>query len=334
MICRLRRLGAALAILAAFVAPLAAEEAGELVAAPIAVGVAERVAPVVRLLFVGDVMLDGAPGRAIAAGRDPFAEFADEFEHADLRIGNLEMAVASGGTAIPGKFYTFRASPRVLDRLGRRFEAMSVANNHSGDYGQEAFLETLSLLDIAGVKAFGGGRNLAEAHAPAWFERSGLRIAILGYNEYKPRAFEAGPDWPGIAWSEDSHVLRDIAAARAAGADVVIPFMHWGWEGERGPSPRQRELARRMIDAGASAVVGSHPHVTQGSETYQGRPIVYSLGNFIFDSFESPAEREGWLLRLTVGAEGVTHWETIPAFLDDDGLSRRQAPAVAPAPAR
>ena len=323
---------AALAALPAAADALAA--AGEPVARPITVSVAERVAPVVRLLFVGDVMLDDGPGRAIAAGRDPFAEFAEEFERADLRIGNLETSIASGGAAVPDKVYTFRASPSVIDRLSGRFDALSVANNHSGDYGQEAFVETLSLLDIAGIKAVGGGRNLAEAHAPYWVERSGLSIAILAYNEYKPRAFEAGPDWPGVAWSEDSHVLRDIAAARAAGADIVIPFMHWGWEGEREPSSRQRELARLMIDAGADAVVGGHPHVTQGSETYAGKPIIYSLGNFVFDGFDTPAEREGWLLRMTVGAKGVSHWDTIPAYLDDDGLPRRQPPAAPAAAAK
>ena len=121
--------------------------------------------------------------------------------------------------------------------------------------------------------------------------KNGLRIAILGYNEYKPRSFEAGPNWPGVAWSEDSHVLRDIAAARAAGADIVIPFMHWGWERERQPSARQRRLARLMIDAGADAVVGGHPHVTQGDESYAGKPIIYSLGNFVFDGFDTGPSR-------------------------------------------
>ncbi len=168
----------------------------------------------VRLLFVGDIMLDDGPGRAIAAGRDPFAAFERDFAWADVRIGNLECPVATSGQALDNKIATFRAHPRVIERLQGRFEALSVANNHSGDYGQEAFVETLALLDIAGIRAFGGGHNLGEAHAPYWIERNGLRIAILGYNEYKPRRFEAGPDWPGIAWSEDSHVLRDIAAAR------------------------------------------------------------------------------------------------------------------------
>jgi poly-gamma-glutamate synthesis protein (capsule biosynthesis protein) len=229
------------------------------------------------------------------------------------------------------KIYAFRAKPQVIEKLSGRFDALSVANNHSGDYGHEAFLETLSLLDIAGVKAFGGGRNLTEAHAPYIVERSGLRIAILAYNEYKPRAFEAGPDWPGIAWSEDSHVVRDIQAARAAGADVVIPYMHWGWERERAPTARQRQLARLMIDAGADAVVGNHPHVTQGSEVYEGKPIIYSLGNFVFDGFDGadlPAAREGWLLRMTVSNEGVMAWDVVHAYMDAEGLPHRTKPAA------
>jgi poly-gamma-glutamate synthesis protein (capsule biosynthesis protein) len=289
-----------------------AASAGDEVARTVAVDMNRGASAVVRLLFVGDIMLDDGPGRAIAAGRDPFADFADEFANADVRIGNLECPIASSGKAMASKIYAFRANPQVIEKLSGRFDALSVANNHSGDYGHEAFLETLSLLDIAGVKAFGGGRNLTEAHAPYLVERNGLRIAILGYNEFKPRAFEAGPDWPGIAWSEDSHVVRDIQAARAAGADIVIPFMHWGWERERAPTPRQRQLARLMIDA--------------GSEVYEGKPIIYSLGNFVFDGFELPAAKEGWLLRMSVSNEGVQHWEVVPAYMDADGLPHRKKP--------
>jgi poly-gamma-glutamate capsule biosynthesis protein CapA/YwtB (metallophosphatase superfamily) len=310
-----------------------AASAGDEVARTVVVDMSRGASAVVRLLFVGDIMLDDGPGRAIAAGRDPFAEFADEFANADVRIGNLECPIASSGKAMASKIYAFRANPQVIEKLSGRFDAVSVANNHSGDYGHEAFLETLSLLDIAGVKAFGGGRNLTEAHAPYIVERNGLRIAILGYNEFKPRAFEAGPDWPGIAWSEDSHVVRDIQAARAKGADIVIPFMHWGWERERAPTARQRQLARLMIDAGADAVVGNHPHVTQGSEVYEGKPIIYSLGNFVFDGFDLPAAKEGWLLRMTVSNDGVQHWEVVPAYMDADGLPQRKKPE-SPAAAR
>ena len=273
----------------------------------------------VRLIFVGDVMLDEGPGKFIAAGGDPLAPFADPLAAADYRIANLECPVATTGQAIPTKIYTFRADPQVLRVLRGRFDAVSVANNHSGDYGRGAFVDTLSQLEAAGIRYVGGGRNLAAAHAPLWIESRGLRIAVLGYNEFLPRAFEAGADFPGIAWSEDSQVVADIRAARAAGADVVIPFMHWGWEYEAGPGQRQRQLARTMIDAGADAVVGGHPHVTQGAEVYRGRPIVYSLGNFVFDGFEAAEAKLGWLLSLEVDRQGVVAWRTLAAHMDEQG---------------
>lgn len=271
------------------------------------------------LIFAGDILLDDGPGRVIAAGGDPLAPFAPVLAAADYRIGNLECAVATGGAAQPSKLWSFRAQPETLKILRGRFDAVSLANNHSGDYGPAAFVETTHHLDAAGIARFGGGSNLAEAHRPLWIERKGLKIAVLGYNEYKPRRFEAGPQTPGIAWSEDEQVIADIRAARAAGADHVIPFMHWGWERETQPEARQQRFARRMIDEGASLVVGSHPHVTQGAEIYRGKPIIYSLGNFIFDGFDYANARQGWLLRLQIDHDGVQYWETLAADIDPDG---------------
>lgn len=273
-----------------------------------------------RLVFAGDIMLDDGPGRVIAAGGDPFAPFSALLADADYRIGNLECPIATVGHPQDSKIYNFRAHPRVLAVLKGRFDALAVSNNHSGDYGQAAFLETLGHLKQAGIASFGGGANLEAAHAPLWIEKKGLRVAVLGYNEFKPRAFEAGPHWPGIAWSEDSQVVADIRAARAAGANIVIPYMHWGWEREPEPTARQRHLARLMIDAGADAVVGSHPHVTQDSEVYRGKPIIYSLGNFVFDGFELPAAKIGWLLRLDVTREGIVAWEAYEAIIDANGV--------------
>lgn len=273
----------------------------------------------VRLIFAGDIMLDDGPGRVVASGRDPLAPFAALLADADYRIGNLETPIATTGKPTESKIYNFRAHPRVLRVLKGRFDALAVANNHSGDYGQAAFLETLDQVKSVGIVPFGGGRNLTEAHRPLWIEKHGLRIAVLAYNEFKPRSFAAGPHWPGIAWSEDSLVVADIRAARAAGADVVIPFMHWGWEREPAPTERQRYLARLLIDAGADAVVGGHPHVTQGTENYRGKPIIYSLGNFVFDGFELPAAKVGWLLRMTVDQGGVVAWDTVTARMDAEG---------------
>jgi poly-gamma-glutamate synthesis protein (capsule biosynthesis protein) len=282
-----------------------------------------------RLIFVGDIMLDDGPGQEVAAGRDPLAPFAAILADADYRIGNLETPIATTGQPTASKIYNFRADPRVLAVLKGRFDALSVANNHSGDYGPAAFLETLAHVRSIGIQTFGGGRDLVEAHRPLWIEKQGLRIAVLAYNEFKPRSFAAGPHWPGIAWSEDSLVVADIRAARAAGADVVIPYLHWGWERETEPTERQRRLARLLIDAGADAIVGGHPHVTQGTETYRGKPIVYSLGNFVFDGFELPAAKVGWLLKLTVERGGVSAWEFVAAHIDAAGVPH---PAGRPQP--
>jgi poly-gamma-glutamate synthesis protein (capsule biosynthesis protein) len=284
----------------------------------------------VMLIFAGDIMLADGPGRSIAAGGDPLAPFAATLAQADYRIANLECPVATGGQPHASKIATFRADPHTLSVLRGRFDAVSLANNHSGDYGHAAFLETMHHLDDVGIAYFGGGQNLVEAHRPLWIEKRGLRIAVLAYNEFKPRAFEAGANWPGVAWSEDDQVIADIRAAKAAGADLVIPFMHWGWEKETRPTERQQTLARKLIDAGAALVVGSHPHVTQGTEFYKGKPIIYSLGNFVFDGFDYPEARRGWLLRLELDKSGVLFWETLAAQIDDAGTPWPASGALTP----
>ena len=283
------------------------------------------------LIFVGDIMVAETPGELISRGEDPFQPFAALLSSHDVRIGNLECVVATTGTA-EEKPYTFRADPRTLPVLKRHFDAVSLANNHSGDFGKAAFAEQLALMDTAGLPYFGGGRDATAAHAPWIVERNGVRIALLGYVEFKPRSFEADASRPGVAWSgEDDDVIEDIIAARRVHrADIVIPFMHWGWEDEPDPSPRLRAFARRMIDAGADMVVGGHPHVTQGAEYYRGKPIIYSLGNFLFNGFDTPATTTGWVLSARVGHTGVVDWRTHVARLDANGVPHRDPTASSP----
>lgn len=274
----------------------------------------------VSLLFAGDIVLVGQPGKLIAAGHDPFAGVADILKDADIRVGNLECVVATTGEP-EDKIFTFRADPHTLTVLKRHFDAVSVANNHSGDYGRTAFAEMLGLLDRAGIGRFGGGRDLGEAHKPLIIERKGLRIALLGYNEFMPRSFEADADAPGTAWSEDEQVADDIRRARAEyRADLVIPIMHWGWENERTANARQRQLAHLMVDAGADAVIGGHPHVTQDVETYRGKPIVYSVGNFLIDALDNEAQTHGWMVKLSLDRKGVQTWRTYAVHLDAAGV--------------
>lgn len=285
----------------------------------------------VDVTFVGDVMVAETPGEIIERGGDPLADVAKYLGAKRLRIANLECVVATTGTA-EIKPFTFRAHPRTIPWLARYFDGVTVANNHSGDFGKSALAEQFDLLDAATFPYFGGGRDLAAAHRPWIVERNGLRIALLGYVEFKPRAFEASATRPGVAWSgEDEQVLRDIRDAREKyRADIVIPFLHWGWEDEGYPSERQKVFARKMIDAGATMIVGSHPHVTQGAESYQGKPIVYSLGNFLFNGFDTDATLTGWMLDVRIGKTGVQSWRTRVVKLDADGVPTPDEKAASP----
>lgn len=286
--------------------------------------------------MVGDLMLARRPGEAVARGIDPFRTFAGVLAEADIAVGNLECVIATVGQEVP-KAYNFRCHPRNIPLLARYFDAVSVANNHSGDYGKDGFSEQLDLLRRGGVAFFGGGKNLAEAHTPLVLERSGLRVALLGYNEVELRSFAAGPQKAGLAWSEDERVAADIRSAREVHkADLVVVYPHWGLEYQSKPSERQRTLARLMVDSGADLVVGAHPHVTQTVEWYKGRLIVYSLGNFVFDDFldvppslDEPS-RTSWVLRVTMTREGVQRFDTLVARTDDDGVPRPLAGAASP----
>lgn len=277
----------------------------------------------VRLVWMGDIMLADMPGRLIAQGIDPFAALAPALDQADLRIGNLECVVAQGGRRI-AKPWTFRAHPRTVPVLQRHVDVVSLANNHSGDFGPQAFGEMLDRLDRAGLAYFGGGRDLQQAHRPRIIERKGLRIALLGYNEMFPRRFEAGARQPGVAWADEEQMVAAVAAARGV-ADVVIPYLHWGQEDSVRSHARQRALAQRLIAAGADAVVGTHPHVRQEMELIDGKPVVYSLGNFLFDGFKGESNI-GSLLWMDVGPQGVRHWRLQTVQIDAKGRPHPVAP--------
>jgi poly-gamma-glutamate capsule biosynthesis protein CapA/YwtB (metallophosphatase superfamily) len=276
----------------------------------------------VSLILVGDIMIahDEDTGKLIERGVDPFEPCASLLKNADVAIGNLECVIAEKGERVK-KPYNFRADPRCIPLLKQHFTVLSVANNHSGDFGKAAFADQCDRLDAAHIPYFGGGRNKADAHKPWIIERHGVRIALLGYCEVYLKSFQAEEDVPGVAWSEhDDEVLADIRTARnKMKADVVIPFMHWGEENEP-PSRRQTSFARKMVNAGADVIIGSHPHVTQRAEYYKDHLIVYSLGNFLFNGFHHPDNLTGWALQLTVNKNGMVAWNTIVLRLDKHGV--------------
>lgn len=274
-----------------------------------------------KVAFVGDVMLgeSEATGRLLAAGGDPLAKVRQMLAAADLRVANFESSAGTKGQPDPDKPYSFRTAQSALKPFSAVFEAASLANNHAGDFGRADFVETLAALQAAGTKTFGGGRNPAEAHQPVILERNGVNIALLGYLDFFPRWFAAAPELPGVAWLDADLVRQDIARARAAGADVVVVIPHWGMEDEPRANDRQRRLARALIDAGADAVIGGHPHVVQDYEIYRGKPIVYSLGNFVFDGFEDEKNLTGWVVFADIDRAGVSAITTRVVRIDADG---------------
>jgi poly-gamma-glutamate capsule biosynthesis protein CapA/YwtB (metallophosphatase superfamily) len=288
---------------------------------------AEAPSGVVRIAAGGDVMLARSVGaRILRDGPEvAFAGVADVLREADLAVVNLECAVAAGGTPA-AKGYTFRAPPVAAAALAAAgIDVVALANNHSLDYGPDALLETLEHLSAHGIGAAGAGGDGAAARAPFVVEKNGLRIAFLSYVEtpaegaYNRSNWEAGPAKAGVAWLDVEHVVADVAAARRA-ADAVVVFMHFGFEYHGTPSEAQRRQARAAIDAGASLVLGSHPHVLQEAEEYNGGLIAYSLGNFVFDGFDPPANDSAILL-VELTKNGVGRYEFVPVTIVD-GLPR------------
>jgi poly-gamma-glutamate capsule biosynthesis protein CapA/YwtB (metallophosphatase superfamily) len=273
----------------------------------------------VRIAFVGDVMLDGGPGHVVTNGGDPFAGVAAVLRDADLTIANLECAIVKKGHPVD-KSFVFRGPESALPLLKKYFSAVSLANNHSGDLGKKGFASELELLRETKLPYFGGGSNARTAHQPLVLTTGGKRVAFLGYNDFPPRSFAAGPNTPGTAWLVEKDAISDIKAARKQ-ADIVILFLHWGDDLVPVEDPEQQALAHHFIDAGADAVVGGHAHLTQGIEWYNDHPIVYSLGNFVFDYFPGdPPIWRGWIVKLTFGKSGRPQLERTDVELDPAGI--------------
>jgi poly-gamma-glutamate synthesis protein (capsule biosynthesis protein) len=247
-----------------------------------------------RIAAVGDIMLGGTAAPEMQKyGYDyPFERTKDILKQAQIVFGNLEGPLTDAGTAETTKQYVFRSPPDkvapVLARAG--FNIVSLANNHTLDYGPEGLEDTRKALDQAGIRHAGAGRNATEARQPVYMVADGVTVAFLAYSLTFPEEFWAGPDKPGTAFGHEKHVRADVATARAT-ADIVVVSFHWGQEGKTELRDYQTQLAHAAIDSGASAVLGHHPHILQGVEQYKHGVILYSLGNFAFGSYSNTATR-------------------------------------------
>ena len=286
-----------------------------------------------KLIFVGDVMLSRSVGAKMQAEDDwtyPFEKIAPTLRSANLTFGNLECPVSDTGRN-RHHLYSFRADPKAIAGLKfAGFDVMSVANNHSFDWGRPALVDTLVRLRAAGIRPVGAGANDLEAHYPVLVRLNGVKLAFLAYVNVPPKEATAGTDQPGVAWLDRDRTSADIRFARVL-ADVVIVSVHWGVEYMRKPQRLQLELAHQMIDAGADLIVGSHPHVIQPLEEYHGRWIAYSLGNFIFDQHDPPTHH-GLMLEVTLAGKRISQVQSVPVTIDGSlqaVVTNREKPADA-----
>lgn len=251
----------------------------------------------IRLGFAGDINFadDYIPVQYLESiGSDDIADgidkrFIDLMRSMDLMWLNNEFAYSSRGEPLEGKAFTFCSSPRHVSWLhDLGVDIVGLANNHVFDYGEEGFLDTLATLEDAGIPYVGAGRNLDEAMKPVYLEADGFTIAYVAAScaEYTVYTQEASADQPGIlACYDDTLFLKAIREA-ASHADYVIALPHWGMEHSTWLVDDQINGAQAFLDAGADAVIGAHTHILQGLQFSDGKPILYSLGNFWFDNYD------------------------------------------------
>lgn len=223
----------------------------------------------------------------ISDGIDP--RFIKIMKGMDLMWINNEFVYSLRGAPLPGKAWTFCGDPAhvsYLKDLG--VDIVGLANNHTFDFGEESFLDTLSTLEDAGIPYVGAGRTMEQAGAPVYLQARGFKIAYVAASraEYTIYTPEATDTKPGILWCYDNTRFLESIRTAAANADFVIALPHWGVEHSTELEDAQIDGAHAYIDAGADAVIGAHPHILQGIEYYKGKPILYSLGNFWFDDYD------------------------------------------------
>lgn len=295
----------------------------------------------------GDILLDRGVSRAVAANDVDFpfdggtaditsryccSSFGWELPRA-RRTGDAgavrhlleaaDLALANFENPAPDRFRfhahgtVFSANPALIAGLANAgIDYVSLGNNHIRDAGGTGVIQTRRNLARFGIAFSGAGRDLAEAREPALLEAGGLTVAILGYDTIA-KYYGAGEDRAGSAQLSAAVAKADIAAARKAGADVVIVYPHWGVEYRSKPSEAQRRLAHAVVDAGADLVIGNHAHWAGAMEVYRGVPIWYALGNFVFDQTWSEPTMEGIVLELTFRGTGLVQVRMHPTLILD-----------------
>lgn len=257
----------------------------------------------ITLVAVGDILLDRGVRRQLEnhGYAYPYLQVKGIFQEADIAFANLECPLTTGGVPVlKDRALIFCGDPEngaALREAG--FTLLSLANNHSMDYGGEGLSATLAVLEENGILPLGAGRSAAEARQPVYVGVKGNIIGFLGYSLFPPEGYIVLPRHPQVARVDFERMPAEIAAA-GENCDFLVVSFHWGREYDYYASEQQRELAYLAVDSGAELVLGHHPHVLQGIELYRDKLIFYSLGNFVFDRQIQPGTDETIILELSV----------------------------------
>lgn len=234
----------------------------------------------------------------------------------DLFFLNNEFTFSNRGAPLNGKYYTFRTDPsrvNILKELG--VDVVSLSNNHIYDFGPDALSDTLTTLRNSDIPYFGGGNNINEARKPVYFIVNGIKIAFVGASRaekirYTPQASESSP---GILLAYNDAEYLDVIKQAKKYSDYVIAYIHWGTEDSHTVTDYQKSMGHAFIDAGADIVVGGHPHVLQGIEYYNNKPILYSLGDFWFNN----ETKETGVINIDINANGLMNTSFLPCMQKD-----------------
>lgn len=235
-----------------------------------------------------------------------------EMQQGDIVMVNEEFPFSQRGTQAEDKQFTFRVNPsyvKILQEMG--IDAVTLANNHALDYGPDALTDTFRTLEEAGIAYVGAGADKIRAGEPYFVQKGQKNFGFLAASRVIPV-----PEWnveyqqPGMLCTYDSSLLCQAIREAKARCEFLTVYVHWGIERENTPQEYQRQLAKEYIDAGADLVIGAHPHVLQGVEYYNGKPIVYSLGNYIFNQEIGATV----LLKVLAAPDSQISLQVIPAF--------------------
>ena len=289
---------------------------------------------VTTVAVVGDLMF----GRRVAATTTAAAALAplrSRLASADLTIGNLESTLSTDGRPRQGGD-SFAASPHVLPALAAAgFDVLSLANNHTGDYGQRTFRETLAAFDKSPIHRVGAGANLDQAWRPVVINANGVSFGFVAFNAIgeTPRATANRPGAAEVRMQPrtgplnrgDLHRLTSTIHTLAQHVDVVVALPHWGTQYTNVPVRDQRRVGAAMIAAGAEVVVGGHPHVVQGIQLAQRHLVLNSLGNFVFDMDFSRQTEEGVMAELVFWGGDLKGLRLTPYVIGRDFAPRLAA---------